>query len=558
MYKFLLILALAALPVRSSLALTDSVALSGRAHARLPSLAAAHEDAMLQTLYARAGTRPLWIEHGRPTPQATELLRILATADTFGLRTSDYGVEVLATARNASQGTATQFDALLSRAAIRLVTHLHYGRIDPRTAGFELQGSRTDLDVVSAVAALASTARVADALAAVEPHFYHYRLLKTALAHYRLLAAEPSLTQLPGIGHRALHIGDTYVGEPALRRLLMALGDLSDHAQLSPLPSSTATSPDAPPSPDALQLDAALCDALKRFQLRHGLPTDGALNGATYLALTTPLAQRVRQIELTLERWRWLPAFDTPPIIVNIPEFRLFAFNSTEDRVADIRQMAVIVGQTYARTRTPVFVGDMRYVIFRPYWNVPRSITVHEMLPKIQANTEYLRRNNLEIVRGEGDDATAMSPTPAVIAALAAGQLRLRQQPGEDNALGLVKFMFPNSHNVYLHSTPAHQLFAQSRRAFSHGCIRVSDPAALAAYVLRNAAGTWDAARIDAAMRGANSSRVELLKPIRVMILYGTALATEAGPVEFFNDIYGHDRKLAQLLAIAHSLGSSL
>lgn len=531
MYKFLLIVALATLPLRYSLALTES-ALDGRAH----------EDALLQALYARAGAQPLWVARGRATPQATALLGILATASSFGLQTSDYGIEALMTAHNALQDTEPGFDALLSRAAIRLVTHLHYGRIDPRTAGFELQGSRNDLDVVSAVAGLTSAASVADSLAAVEPQFYHYRLLKAALAHYRLLAADPGLSQLPGIGHRALQIGDRYGGEPALRRLLLALGDLSAPAQL------------APPAADAMRLDAALSDALKRFQSRHGLPGDGALNAATYRALTTPLARRVQQIELTLERWRWLPAFDTPPIIVNIPEFRLFAFSSTEDRVAGIQQMSVIVGQTYPRTRTPVFVGDMRYVIFRPYWNVPRSILLHEMLPKIQANPEYLQRNKLEIVRGEGDDATAMRPTPDVIAALRAGQLRLRQQPGEDNALGLVKFMFPNSHNVYLHSTPAHQLFAQSRRAFSHGCIRVSDPMALAAYVLRNASGGWDAQKIDAAMRGANSSRIELLKPIRVMILYATAQATEAGPVEFFADIYGHDRKLAQLLALAHAL----
>ncbi len=531
MYKFLLIVALAMLPLPYCLALTDSV------------LGHAHEDVLLQTLYARVGTRQLWIAQGRPTRQATVLLGILNTADSFGLQKSDYGVEALVTASNASQNTAApEFDALLSRAAIRLVTHLHYGRIDPRIAGFELQTSRNDLDVVSVVVQLTSSASVADSLVAVEPQFYHYRLLKVALAHYRLLAADPSLTLLPGIGRRALHIGDRYVGEPALRRLLLALGDLSDSAEL------------APPSPDTLPLDAALSDALKRFQLRHGLTSDGALNAVTYLALTTPLARRVQQIELTLERWRWLPSFDTPPIIVNIPEFRLFAFSTTADRVADIKQMSVIVGQTYPRTRTPVFVGDMRYVIFRPYWNVPHSIVVHEMLPKIRTNFEYLHRNKLEIVRGEGDDATAIAPTPAVIAALGAGQLRLRQQPGEDNALGLVKFMFPNSHNVYLHSTPAHQLFAQSRRAFSHGCIRVSDPVALAEYVLHNASGRWDAEQIDAAMRGANSSRVELLTPIRVMILYATAQATEAGPVEFFDDIYGHDRKLAQLLALPHAL----
>jgi murein L,D-transpeptidase YcbB/YkuD len=308
------------------------------------------------------------------------------------------------------------------------------------------------------------------------------------------------------------------------------------------LPESGANPADSP------VLDTPLTEALKRFQDRHGLAADGSVGLATLAALTTPMARRVRQIELTLERWRWLPAFQTPPIIVNIPEFRLFAFNTTADRAATILQMPVIVGQTYPSKRTPIFIGDLKYVVFRPYWDVPRSITLHEMLPAVHAHPDYLQKNNLEIVAGERDDSPVMMPTAETIAALAAGQLRLRQRPGDDNALGLIKFLFPNAHNVYMHSTPAHQLFLASRRAFSHGCIRVSDPTALAAYVLRNAAAPWTEAQIDAAMHDSKSLRVELRKPIRVMILYGTAMATEAGPVQFFDDIYGHDRKLEDLL----------
>jgi murein L,D-transpeptidase YcbB/YkuD len=296
--------------------------------------------------------------------------------------------------------------------------------------------------------------------------------------------------------------------------------------------------------------DSTLSAALTRFQDRHGLSADGALGGATLAALTTPMAVRVRQIELTLERWRWLPAFGAPPIIVNIPEFRLFAFNTTADRVASILQMPVIVGQAYVAKRTPVFVGDLKYVVFRPYWDVPRSITVREMLPAIRARADYLDHNHLQIVAGAGDDAKVVEATPEALAALAAGRLRLRQEPGDDNALGLVKFLFPNSHNVYMHSTPAHQLFLASRRAFSHGCIRVSDPVALATYVLRNAPGEWDSQRIEDAMHAPKPTRVELRDPIPVMILYGTAMATEAGPVQFFEDIYGHDRKLESLLGL--------
>ena len=211
--------------------------------------------------------------------------------------------------------------------------------------------------------------------------------------------------------------------------------------------------------------------------------------------------------------------------------------------------MKVIVGKAYPQTETPVFTGEMRYVIFRPYWDVPRSIVLREMLPAMRRDPGYLGRNHLEIVSGETEDAAVQEPSAGSIDALAAGRLRVRQLPGEDNALGLVKFLFPNAHDVYLHSTPAHQLFLQPRRAFSHGCIRVGDPVVLARYVLRNTPGVWDDAHILAAMHGPDSARVTLAASIPVMILYGTAQATEAGPILFFDDIYGHDARLAALLA---------
>jgi murein L,D-transpeptidase YcbB/YkuD len=297
-------------------------------------------------------------------------------------------------------------------------------------------------------------------------------------------------------------------------------------------------------------LDAELVLGLQHYQARHGLEPDGSLGPATFAALTTPIAVRVRQIELTLERWRWLPPFDTPPIVVNIPEFQLFAFSTTADRVASILQMPVIVGQAYADKRTPIFVGDLKYVVFRPYWDVPRSILLREMLPKIRANPDYLAKEHLEIVAGASDQSPVVAPTPANIADLAAGQLRLRQRSGPDNSLGLIKFIFPNGHDVYMHSTPARRLFSESQRAFSHGCIRVSDPAALAVFVLRNAVPSWSRAEIDAAMQAGDNRRVALRQPIHVMILYGTALATEAGPVQFFADIYGLDAKLERLLGL--------
>jgi murein L,D-transpeptidase YcbB/YkuD len=507
----------------------------------LPGRSLSDEAALAAAVYARAASPAVWSAQGRLSPQASELLGLLGTADRYGLRPEDFGATRLnAAAADLRAESAPQdwqsFDHALTDAALRLVSELHYGRIDPRAAGFELPEARADLDVVATVIALAQSPRVSDAVTAVEPPYYHYQLLKAALQRYRDLAAAADLTPLP-TPPRSLRAGDAYVAAPALRRLLRAEGDLTP-AAAAPVATSDV-------------LDPALVAAVARYQDRHGLSADGNLGTATLAALRTPLRTRVRQIELTLERWRWLPAFASPPIIVNIPQFRLFAFATLADRAASILQMPVIVGQAYPRKETPIFVGELQYVIFRPYWDVPRSITLREMLPKIAMNAGYLERNHLEIVAGDTEETTALAPTPERIAALAAGSLRLRQLPGADNALGLIKFIFPNAHDVYLHSTPAQGLFAAARRAFSHGCIRVSDPVALASFVLRATPGDWSAARVsDAMQQGAPNHRVALRQSVPVMILYGTVMATEAGPVEFFDDIYGQDQKLERLLEL--------
>jgi murein L,D-transpeptidase YcbB/YkuD len=496
----------------------------------------------LRSVYAQRANAPLWSRDGHATTQAQALMHELQRADTYGLQREDYAADTIAQLADKPSATAVadagrwaRFDVQLSAAALRFLSDLHYGRVKPAAAGFNLQEMHQPLDLGASLTALAGTADVGQGIGAIEPPFHHYALLKSALAKYLDLVQHPEVKSLPAIGG-SLKPGDVYAGAPALRRLLIALGDLPA--------GSAAAAEDTTFSPE-------LSDGVRAFQQRHGIAPDGVLGKSTFNVLTTSFAKRVRQIDLTLERWRWLPPFETPPIIVNIPQFRLFAFRTTEDRVADILQMDVIVGKTYPRTQTPVFESDMRYVVFRPYWDIPPSILRNEMLPKIRANPGYLAAQRLQIVNGQGDNSPVVPPSPAAIEGLAAGSLRLRQMPGEDNALGLVKFMFPNTYNVYLHSTPAHRLFKESVRAFSHGCIRVSDPLALATYVMRDEPGEWTREKIDAAMNGSKTERVNLEHPIRVVILYGTALATEAGPILFFDDLYGLDRKLEGRLGLA-------
>ena len=435
--------------------------------------------AALQGIYRSRAFRPLWLTGALPTSEALSVLEVLRNAEDYGLMAQDYMTEPPPLLQPPGPGPANAsaradrlaaFDVGLSAAVVRFLTDLHFGRIDARKAGFDLQFSRPSLNLGSLLERLCGAEDVRTVITSIEPPFYHYLLLRKSLARYRLL----------------------------------------ESGQAIPTPAERSTA---------------------------------------------PYSKRIRQIELTLERWRWLPAFDTPPIIVNIPQFRLFAFRSTVDRKADILQMDVIVGRTYPKLHTPIFAADLKYVIFRPYWDVPASITRSEMIPAIRARPDYLRRQHLEIVRGSGDAAAIVDLSPQALQELETGRLRLRQQPGADNALGLVKFMLPNPYNVYLHSTPAPGLFSQSRRAFSHGCIRVSDPVALAAYVLRDSPGNWTPQTILEAMQASRSSRVALARPIRVMILYGTALALEDGSTSFFQDIYGHDRRLERLLGLSPAGG---
>jgi L,D-transpeptidase YcbB len=498
--------------------------------------------AALQQIYATDSDQPLWSRAGALTEQASALLAALAQADRYGLRAEDYGSAQLqrlaSAAQVSSEGRGAQLarlDTQLSAAGLHFISDLHFGRVDPQAAGFNLQEPREPFDLAQALVSLATATDEEGAISAVEPKFYHYKLLKDALAHYRKLAPAFSAAALPSPAS-SLKLGSPYAGAAALRHRLEVLGDLP---------------PAATGADDAPRFDEALSGGVRHFQERHGLAADGVLGKGTLKALNTPIAQRIRQISLTLERWRWLPPFKGPPIIVNIPQFRLFAFRTTEDRAAEILQMRVIVGRTFARAQTPVFEGDMRYVVLRPYWDVPASITRNEMLPKIQDDPAYLARQRLELVDGQGDRSPVVAPTPANLELLSQGKLRVRQQPGEDNALGLVKFMFPNSYNVYLHSTPAHGLFQETVRAFSHGCIRVADPVALATLVLQDAPGDWTAQKVAAAMSGKdNNVRINLTQPIQVLILYGTALATEDDQVLFFDDLYGYDQRLERQLRL--------
>jgi murein L,D-transpeptidase YcbB/YkuD len=317
-----------------------------------------------------------------------------------------------------------------------------------------------------------------------------------------------------------------------LRRLLAAFDDLSSTAAVARAGDTVLT--------------AELVDGIRRFQIRQGFRADGVMGDSTWSRLTRPFGQQLRQMALTLERWRWLPRqFASPPILINIPAFRLHFFTAGGDEENTVISMNVVVGEAY-KNDTPVFAEEMTHLIFRPSWEVPTSIMLGEIRPKATTDSTFLVRNHYELLRGD----TVVAPTPETVAAIGRS-VRVRQQPGPWNSLGKVKFMLPNNLNIYLHDSPARSLFTLARRDFSHGCIRVADPALLAELVLRDQLA-WTPARITAAMSDSTPTRVNLKRKIPVLVLYGTAVARESGQVFFYQDIYGHDRSLQRLLAAGY------
>ena len=253
---------------------------------------------------------------------------------------------------------------------------------------------------------------------------------------------------------------------------------------------------------------------------------------------------RLRQIELALERWRWLPYREAQRrIVVNVPEFMLDAYAAAADSGKPALSMRVIVGNA-RKTRTPLFSGEMRFVEFSPYWNVPPSIAQSETLPRLRRDPGYLARQGFELVTSEGKVLTALSEGD--LEAVARGQMRIRQRPGASNALGDIKFVFPNPDNIYLHHTATRQLFKRERRDFSHGCIRVEAPVELAKFVLAGEA-EWTGERIVQAMRRGKSMTVRLGETLPVIISYSTAVVRD-GRVHFVPDIYGYDAMLAEAL----------
>ena len=512
----------------------DAIVTSGRlGELRWPNFSGYRSQ--LTNFYRPSGYRPAWVRDGKPTAQAVELVQILQEADGEGLRADDYDASRWAGRLTLLRGPheeaeEARFDVALTVCIMRYLSDLHVGRINPQHPGFALDVSGKKLELSSFIRqCLVDGSGLHEEVVALEPPFPGYQRLRDALPHYEELAKRDDGEKLPD--PKRLVPGGQYAGIPRLTRLLRLLGDMPESVTIPP---------------DSKIYEGALVDAVKHFQGRHGIRPTGVLDSDTVAEMNVPLSGRVAQICLGLERYRWLP-FDVsqPAIVVNVPEFRLYAFTPGKQLAFT---MNVSVGDDYD-FQTPIFEKNMVYLVFRPYWYPPRTILRREILPDLRKDSS-LEENDLELVSASGEVMSSGKVSPEMLEQLQSGELTARQPPGPDNALGLVKFILPNDNHIYIHDTPVSvHMFSDTERIFSHGCIHAQEPAKLAAWLLRDKPG-WSLDQVQHAMhKGRNNVRVNLGSPVPVLIVYDTAVVKENGDIHFLEDIYEHDGKLEVELA---------
>lgn len=470
----------------------------------------------------------LWVGPDGPGKRAEILLFAIDTSDTDGLNPDDYKPALL---RKLWKGTSAldfaKLDVLLTLALGKYVSDAREGRLNPRKVNPKLFASARDEKVDP-------SKLIKEALAAPDlkvfleqqmPQHQYYQNLRGALVQYRKFAAEGGWRVIPEGKTLKLGMEDPRVLLVCER--LAVTGDLKSGESYS------------------MVYDEQLVEAVTRFQMRHSLDDDGIIGKATLAAMNVSAEARVRQIVVNMERWRWVFRNSVyKQVVVNIARFKVF---TVQREVVELF-MPVIVGKEYHAT--PVFSSQIKYVEINPFWNIPTSIAVNEMLPKLKKNPNYLKKQNIRVFNSWNENAKELNSSTIDWNKIGKGiaRYKLRQDPGPKNALGLLKIMFPNKYSVYLHDTPSHSLFERTRRTFSHGCIRVSRPVELASYVLGGEENGWTEERIKEIIHSKKRTVVNLKTPMPVTMIYRTVWLDTDGILHFAEDVYGRDKLLEKAL----------
>jgi L,D-transpeptidase YcbB len=477
------------------------------------------ETEALKTFYEQRQNVPLWVDATGLNSRGQALLRAFEGSARDGLDPADYdpGAAVRAAAET-DQLAATELG--LSASLLRYATDIRRGRAVPEKMDDDQRIAPRPIDPAQVLAGAATAPDVNVYVASLAPADPFYLGLRQALDRYRAIAAAGGWPAIPAGGKLALGSNDARVSD--LRRHLQLTGDLAAE----------------PTGQVSTRYDETVRQAVRRFQERHGLSATGDVNAGTLQALNVPVSTRIRQILINLERARWLPEdLGDPYVLVNMAAFELDVVEAGKP----VLEMRVVVGER--ENETPVFSDEISYIEINPYWNVPKSIAYKEKLPQLRRNPNALAAQNIKVI---GPGGTPINPASIDWSTVGANfPYRLRQEPGPRNALGRIKFMFPNPYDVYLHDTPSRALFKRQVRAFSHGCIRVEKPMELAEFLLR---GSWSRERIQKAIDAGKNRAITLMKPVPVHLVYLTAWVDPEGMVQFRDDLYNRDARLVAAL----------
>lgn len=505
-----------------------------------PKLAVGEESilasVMLPRFYERRSYRPAWINDNGPIFQVKSFINEIKDARHEGLRPEDYHlikIESIMREIRRSQEKKTPFnprmlvdlELLLTDSFLIYGSHLLTGKVNPESIDAEWFANRREADMVQIIEAALDSNQIAESLKNLLPAQTGYKRLKSALAQYRETLIKGGWNTIPE-GSK-IQKGDRGIRIIALRNRLIASKDLRFLEKS-----------------DEDVFDDKLEEAVRRFQRRHGLDIDGIVGTLTLAALNVPVEERELQIELNMERWRWLPQdLGSKHILVNIANFEL----DVNENNKQVMTMRVVVGKQYRRT--PVFSANMTYLVLSPHWHIPPRLAIQDKLPLIRKDVSYLEKQKIRVFQGWGTETKEIDPTSIDWSQITAKNFnfRLCQDPGPLNALGRVKFMFPNRFNVYLHDTPSRELFGKTVRAFSSGCIRIEKPIELVVYHLQGDP-RWTKESILAAIDRGIEQTLILKDPVPVHLLYWTAWAEEDGLIHFRDDIYGRDKQLDEAL----------
>jgi murein L,D-transpeptidase YcbB/YkuD len=482
--------------------------------------------------YAQRDYRAGWLDaSSSPSPAVEDLLKALAEAEQDGLQSADYRPTELRKrlktiqqeGATAGEGSLAEFDLLFTDTFLTYGSHLLAGRLPPRKVDPDWAIKPRSRDLAAVLQEALAKDTVSLSLQGLRPQGKGYVQLREVLRKYREVAAAggwPTVAGSLAQGAQGQRVRD-------LRARLQASGDL--------------TGGDAAGTNGSVVFDKPVADAVRRFQKRHGLAETGAVNAATLAALNVPVTERIRQVELNLERWRWMPdELGSRYILVNIPSFKMKVFED-DKRVIESN---VVVGRQ--ERQTPAFTANMAYLVLSPKWYVPRSIAVKDKLPQLKRSSYALARQNIRVFNNAGQEIKPGSVNWRAVSA-SNFNYQLRQDAGPRNALGGIKFMFPNPYNVYLHDTPSRELFSRNQRTFSSGCIRISNPLELAEYLLKSDP-KWNRNKIKTASTSGKQQVVNLPQTVPVYLLYWTAWVDEDGLANFRNDIYQRDKPMARAL----------